>query len=401
MPIDNLDGGAELLRAVDNFRDCCLSRPHLYRTSTLQLHVTMAPGSTQDGLSALVDLASSTQHLITQLLTALSPTNAHDATTPPSANAPNPLHVLRDSATLLKAHTTKLSLLLINKPFTPSAVAKIIKDVASTCLPAMTSAVDICLPDTWSVLLRQEAQARVRVVMREMQAFLNEVTDLAQAEQGPNQSKQKQSTQARTRDSLTSTGVVWDACDAVIALEVLGIGGLAVKKAEQYRDMIKDAIEELKEWAEGDDDDDDDDDYAASDDESDSIDNLFAAANKLPADRADLRAQLDTSLDKLKKIGMLYTALAKRRLKPFTSAVAASTPNIKVLDELLDKLKQLPEQVDDLASAFYDLDTEQIATQLSACLETARTAAALVKQDWNGKEDEFTAWCAKWNQAMQ
>lgn len=358
--------------------------------------------SKQSDIRALVDLVSSQQTLLGQFLSTLSP-SSNDAVSlaqlPP--NPPNPLHVLRDSATLLKAHTTKLSLLLINKPFTATAVQKVLRDVSGTCIPAMMSAVQICQPDVWGSFLHAQVVARVRTVLRETDVCYNEVNQIAHDElQVLTKTKAKPNpNQEKGRDSLISTGVVWGACDKLIELESAGIGALAVRKAEEWRDMIKDAIQELKEWEEDADDEDDDDDYEDSD--KDSVEDMFSASNSLPKDRDDLKKQLATANDKLKKMGMLYAALIKRRLSTFTPAVSAIKANIHTLDKLLDTLKELPETVDDLASAFYDLDSDEVEQVMQKSITQARQAVELVKLSWAGKEDEFTTWANKWLDIMK
>lgn len=352
--------------------------------------------STASDDQGLVDLANSTRHLIDQFLSALS----HPAPLPNTiANLPNPLHVLRDAAKLLKAQTTKISLLLLNKPYTPSAVAKVLRDITTTCLPAMMSAVEICEPHIWGGLLHKEVQSRVAFVMREMQVCVQDILDIAaEARDGKKDA-------ANGRDRLTSTGVVWQACDAVMELESLGLGGVAVEKAEEYRDTIKDALEELKEWSEDEEDDEDEDkDGTSSGDEDDahSIEDLFTAANKMPKDKPELRAVLDDALDKLKKIGFLFTALIKRRLKTFNPTVAGIQANVKALDKLFVSLRRLPPRIDELASAFYDLDEVQARKILTTCIQDCRNAITCVKKNWNdGKEDEFSAWSDKWLDAVK
>lgn len=356
----------------------------------------------------LIDFTNTQRTLVAQYLASLAPNASTDSSTQLPPNPPNPLHVLRDSATLLKAHTTKLALLLINKPFTPTAVTAVLRDATQTCLPAMMSAVELCRPDIWGVFLHHHVVAKVRTVMREMLSFLDEVLDVAREEDSSNHSK----------DTLASTGVLWDACDALIQLEKTGIAGLAVLKAQELRDTINDAIQELKEWEEGDgdeddddseDDNDDDDDDADSTtsspqhsrDDQDEFDDIFSAANSLPKNRPDLKQRLNTSADKLKKIQFLYAAITKRRLKTFTPEVASKKVNILTLDKLMHLLKELPESVDDLANAFYELDAQQIDAILATCVENACSAADLLKTDWNGKDDEFTAWVTKWTAVVK
>lgn len=244
--------------------------------------------------------------------------------------------------------------------------------------------------------------------MREFDVCLAEVEQIA-TEELHTSGKTKAKAQANDdngRDSLTSTGVIWQACDAIIALETFGLSGIAVRSLDESRDMIKDAIEELKEWEEGDgeDDDEDEDGPAGSDDEfeeNDSVEDMFSAANSLPRNRPDLKKQLNTATDKLRKIVMLYAALSKRRLKTFTPAVATTKKNIAVLDDLLKIVNELPTTVDDLASAFYELDGEEVEQITTKCVSSATKAAALVKLDWNGREDEFTTWSSRWIEVMK
>lgn len=358
---------------------------------------------------ALDDLIASTQALLTQFTTSLSNSNSinnneNAPTTPPSApiaNPPNPLRVFADASTLLKAHVTKLSLLTINAPFTPSAVTKVLRDLASTCLPALISAVQICQQQeraTWGALLGREAALRARRVFVEMQTLLREVQSVAAGA----------STGAGgNRDSLSATGVVWEACDALAELEGLGVAGLAVRKAEEWRDTIRDAIEELQEWAEGEDlesegrDDDallDSGDEGVGGDEEGSLDEMFNAANSLPADRPELKVLVGRAVEKLKKVEILYRALGKRRLKAFKSVEAADgrRSGVEYLDEIVANLKALPDKVDDLASTFYDLDEEAVEEALADCVDKARETAKLARLDYDGKEDEFSKWSEKW-----
>lgn len=273
------------------------------------------------------------------------------------------------------------------------------------------SAVDICQPQVWGVFLKQQVIARVRSVLREMDVCYDEVRKITNEELEAQGKKAAKAAKGEGRDSLVSTGLVWEACDKIIELENQGIGGLAVKRAEEWRDMIKDAIEELKEWEEGDgdeeEDEDDDDDEAGSDDDQnenkdkDDFEDMFSAANALPKNRPDLKERLATADDKLKKISMLYAALSKRRLKTFTPAISSFQKNTIALDALLAALKELPETVDDLASAFYDLETEEVDQAMSKTIDLARKAAESVKLNWEGKEDEYTAWATKWLDVMK
>ena len=377
------------------------------RFSSIDQHVnakftTTAMAMSNTDRSVLTDLISSTLALLKQFSHSLTPasnTNIHDAAKP-SENPPDPLRVLGDSAKLLKAHTTKLSLLAINKPFTPSAITKVLKELVGTCLPGMMSAVQICEQDRarYGALLSKEAQLRVRRVFMELEMLLNELSSIAAGSSGESR-----------RDSLSSTGVVWESCDALIELEHLGLGGLALQKVEQYQETIKDALKELQEWAAGDDPDseghdallDSDDEGVAGD--HDSLEDIFNAANSMPKDRPELKALLDGADGKLKKVVMLYAALTKRRIKTFETQVQADTvemSRITRLDQLMLHLKRIPHQIDELAGCFYDLDENAVQESLQKCLVEAKAADHAMEVNWAGEEDEFTVWLRKWNAAI-
>lgn len=240
--------------------------------------------------------------------------------------------------------------------------------------------------------MTREASVRVTRTFRELENLLAELKSIADGNSAP----------AR-RDSLSSTGVVWESCDALIELEKLGMAGLAVRKAEQYRDSIKDAIEELQEWREGSDPDNEgqdellDGDDEGVDGDADSLDVIFNAANSMPKDRPELKKLVEDAEGKLKKVVILYTALGKRRLKTFKTM---DEFNIAVLDKVLDHLKTVQSGVDDLAGSFYDLDQQGAVKGLQNCVDEAKSACAIARLSWEGKEDEFTTWSEKWKAAI-
>jgi hypothetical protein len=351
-------------------------------------------GSKQEDTVALGRTIASAQALLSQFTSASS---ADSATAQPIPSPPNALHVVRDSATLLKAHVTKIALLATNKPFTPSAITKVLRELSGTCLPAMMSAVQICEQekDTWGTTMGVEIRARVKRAFREVEVLLAEVQSIADGN----------GSVAGGRNSLSATGVVWEACDALVELEKMGIAGLAVKKVEQYRDTIKDAIEELQEWREGDDLDSEgrgdallDSDDEGVDGDNDSIEDIFNAANSMPKDRPTLRELVQDAEGRLKKIVLLYTAIIKRRLKTFVSL--GEDHNAHRLDELLLHLTTVPDLIDELAGAFYDLDEKQAKSRLERCIAEARSAGDVAALSWKQGEDEFTAWHKKWTEAV-
>jgi hypothetical protein len=265
----------------------------------------------------------------------------------------------------------------------------------------MMSAVQICEQEkaVWSSMLSKEVQARVRRVFKELENLLEEVRSIAAGND----------TGVR-RDSLSSTGIVWESCDALVELEQLGLPGLAAQKAQQYRETIKDAIEELREWAEGDDLDSEgridgllDSDDEGVDGDKDSIEDIFNAANSMPKDRPELKALVEAADGNLKKIVILYQALGKRRIQIFKHNQDSTEENFEAvsrLDELMLHLRRMPFQVDELASNFYDLDDDAANQTLTRCTDEAKAACTVMDLDWSGKEDGFSEWLNKWISAV-
>ncbi|KAJ5024688.1 hypothetical protein PSV08DRAFT_337098 [Bipolaris maydis] len=274
--------------------------------------------------------------------------------------------------------------------------------------------------------MRAEMRAQVKGLLASWNEVLSIVLSIAQ-KQGTKQGASV--TEAEKQQVLSATGMVWDACDGVEKLCKDGVVGLVVKKAQELRAVLLDAIEELKEWgedvADDEEDDDDDDDKAENSDQDD----VFATENKLGKDDKELKALLDKSLKKLKMMGILYQALVKRRLKTYPASSilepsnnatatnktkskaitekgegqgegeATQSPSVK-LNELMGVLKRIPETVDDIAAAFYDLDADEAQEMLDRCCGEAKTAVNLVRTSWSGQDDEFTAWSEKWVAAL-
>jgi transcription elongation factor Elf1 len=199
---------------------------------------------------------------------------------------------------------------------------------------------------------------------------------------------------------LASTGKVWEACDALVQLDVLGVGGIIAQKVQQYQDTLKDAMEELKEW--GEDVDDQDEGFVGSgddEDDKDSIEELFGGS-RLPAHRKDLKKLLEESLKKLKLVDMLFQALMKRRVKPFSSITMPSSDIFERLDSLCVKLKMIPEVVDELASTFYDFEAERAKVNLERIIEVAQELAREMRLSWTNAEDEFSKWLFRWEETV-
>lgn len=215
------------------------------------------------------------------------------------------------------------------------------------------------------------------------------------------------STREKSKEkTLASTGLIWGACDSLLSLEEMGVVGLTLAKVEEFRGLLVDAIEELKEW--GEDEEDLDEGFGGSEEDGgdgDSIEDMFCAANRLPAHRNDLRALLDEALRQLKLVDMLFKAMAKRRIKTFSHKILqledeSARTQVKTLDDVVILLKSIPESVDDLANAFYELDADEVTSILSKITADAKSAATTVTKSWTNTDDEFTSWRTKFEEAL-
>jgi Grap2 and cyclin-D-interacting len=336
-------------------------------------------------------------------MSTLGPSNPEPTQAPADA-PPNPLHVVRDAALLIKAQTTKLGLLLITPPFTPSAVTKVLQACEAEALLGMMGAWEILISQKkyWSGTVVEEVRTEVLDVVRAFQDLLEKVENLAEV------GGKKEEQQKRKEGILAATGLVWESCDRLVGMAKGGVVSILVKKVEAWRAQLKDAIEELKEWGEEADDDEDDfeDDSAGSG--GDSFQDMFSA-KKLPKNRTDIRALLEESLKSLRLVSTLYQAVLKRRIKPlpFTPPPFSDSKKGELAEEQGNKvdttcetLKRLPDKVDDLAGVLYELDKDGAESILRSIQQDAEHVATDMKLSWEAKEDEFTTWVAKWKEAM-
>lgn len=348
----------------------------------------------------------SVSSLITQLLAAVT------VETPPKENNKssevNAIALANDAATLMKAHSTKLSLLIINAPFTPTAISTVLREVSSGPLPALATSVELCDSMIYTNAMRLELQWRVK---RVLEGFLALVGDIPLDGDVLNKERKNETMAGMGKASLASTGRLWEACDRVMELKKIGIGGLMIRKAEQYRDTVKDALKELQEWSEETSDDEEQGDdlhEEAIENENcnlsqDAIDSMFQDQRHIPANDVNkVRERLECTCRRLRLITLLYQAIVKRRLRtlPVLSPTSAPSDIISRLDTLIPLLSHIPDSVDELASAFYSLDDHGINTQMAECFSKASAAAELLDTSWEGNKDEFSAWNEKFQKTM-
>ncbi|KAI1276957.1 hypothetical protein F5Y07DRAFT_118197 [Xylaria sp. FL0933] len=365
-----------------------------------------------DSLESLKVVVQSATSLISQLENSLHAVAINKAVPDSSSRVPAPgsidaLSLAHDSASLIKAHTTKLSLLIINEPFTPSAIAKVLRELVAGPIPATASAVELCTAHTYTAIVRQDLAWRCYRVLKELRGLVEAIPL-----DGKILPADRKNGVKGDKGSMATTGVIWAACDDVVLLKKLGIAGLLVKKAEEYKETLQDVLEELKEWSEEVEEEDDEEDDGGDGAEdvqhiTDELQNTHVSAQqmiddlmtsqRIPRNDPDrIRERLDSCLKRLRLTTLLYSALIQRRIKTLPSLpTEQATPIAQRLDEVYPLLKSLPHRFGEVACAFYELDTGAIDRAMDSCFFDAFAAAEMLKTPWNGTADRFTEWADK------
>ncbi|KAF5024362.1 hypothetical protein F66182_3549 [Fusarium sp. NRRL 66182] len=358
----------------------------------------MAPNDSEarKALNTLLDTASS---LIQQLQFTVTEIHRNPSSSSTlDAKDIDALSLARDTSSLIRAHATKISLLIINEPFTPSAIATVVRELVQGPLPGLATAAQACEARLYTVIVRKELAYRTQKVLAELSKLLQRVPRDGQVLSGMGKDG--------GTGSLALTGMLWSACDEVTNLANMGVGGFFVKKAQEWRDTLKDVMEELKEWGDEEDDQDDQDDQDQVDHLADQfsdaslskqemLDDLMNSSSAIPRSDPDkIRPRLDSTLRRLRMVVLLYQAISKRRFKTLPKDTAKGDMPSK-LDTTASVLEELPDKFGDLAGAFYELDAQEIDRLMDDCFERAVGVSELLKTGWEGERDEFTEWTDK------
>ncbi|KAM0265390.1 hypothetical protein ACHAQJ_000232 [Trichoderma viride] len=383
----------------------------------------MAPAPDAAALQSLETLIQTAGTLLKQLQDVLGEirNNPDAASTPATSSASttslDALALARDSATLIRAHATKVSLLIINQPFTPSAVSSVVRELVTGPIPGLAASVQACDPNAYTLVFRRELAWRCQRVLSGLAELLQKIP-----KDGKILAKEREGFSAAGKGSIASTGVLWSSCDSVVSLANGSVGGFFVHKMNEWKDTLNDIMEEMKEWGdeEADDDDDDDED---DDDEADNInhladqvasthistqnmiDDLMNSHQSIPAADPDrIRPRLESSLRRLRLVILLYQAVTKRRMKKlpsFPQSEAGSTKTPERLDELATLLQKLPDSFGDLACAFYELRPREIDDAMDQCFLDAFAVSELLSESWDGSRDVFTEWTDKFQKEIK
>lgn len=335
---------------------------------------------------------------------------------PLDSSSPNALALFSDAGAVLKAQTTKLSLLVLNKPFSPKEITFILKALCNECIPALVSACQICPRISYTNFLHRIIRSSVGSSFKQYLGILDEIpVDKASVEL------------IQRQKTLNSTGMIWESLDFMTKIGNGGITAVAAGKIDSYASLLQDAIEELEEWETGE------------------VENNNIIEKKLPPERQEVQAiyrkagkaagvvlnenlgmknlskmegnpfdlpkAADVSIQPttkkvikaLKLVGLLYPPILKRRVRRFPEIDATTKQQAfptkdqtENFDYMLLECQSWTDIADHIAEALYLHDEDDVERILKGLKGSARKCIGHVRMSWDGKEDEFTAWVDKW-----
>lgn len=278
----------------------------------------------------------------------------------------SPLALLSASTASLKAQSTRLSLLTLTPPFTPSAVSKILSALNSSVLPSLLTAALLIVNEDrkYTASFSAEVRSFVKAILRDLHTLISCVE-----ERSRHADPKEQPGEQQKHNVTEAVGRVWESCDGLVALADGGIGAFIVKKAEMWLGLIKDAVEELKEW----------------DPEEDGVDGLFgedALQNNHAGDEAE---EVSTGAEIAKasvmrvltRVPQSLHVVVKQRLRKWrwespssrdsfdgkaseTGGTSSSDHDYQLLqdqhvtaDHVLRGMREVSETVDEMAEALY------------------------------------------------
>jgi hypothetical protein len=369
-----------------------------------------------DKLSRLLTTALALSEQFQAALISAAPAQADD-----SANQPQPLKLLSDSSKTLKAQVTKLSLLAISTPFTHSALSTVLTAVNDSVMPALVTAALLVTPVACTKTFADETKLLARTALKELSFLLKEVEKIAKNKNSANEARRNEEISKAEKDAVTSqTGRVWDACDSVLDLATKGVVGHVVRRVEEWRDLVKDAISELEEWDPEDDDDDLDDALFGHDDngEEEEEEEEEEKAGEGDTKQRDeetmvaLRRQKKETLRLFKPIAQIYPAIISNRLRKggLTVSIGIRT-HVPKLESLISDLQTIPSHVDEAAGSLYEENVVNSILHLKKAKTSAERAMKLVALPWEvttnapgqqaqAQEDKFTTWSRTWLKVM-
>lgn len=302
--------------------------------------------------SSLPTALNTTLALVGQLSASLENDNTSTSVSEPCSTSESlaQLPLLSAAAKSLKAQVTKLSLLAITPPFTPSATVDILSVINHSILPALITAALLMKAEKFTDQFRREAFLLTKMTLRELEGLVKLLE-----RRNDREVRSVEVDVAEEKENVTeATGRVWDGCDALVRHADEGVTGFVVKQAGQYLALVKDAVEELEEWEPGE----DEDGYGGliESDEDDSQNLTDGQADK--ESTAELASCRVKALAVLRRIPMSLHAVIKNRLQR-TLPADLGNQDVKKLETILEQYKLISSAIDDAAGTLYEGDIER------------------------------------------
>lgn len=218
----------------------------------------------------------------------------------------------------------------------------------------------------------------VRTILRELNALIEAVKLRSTSDPSKNVSDKEKA-------AITGlTGRLWEACDDAAGFANKGLVGFIVKKADQYKLLVQDAIKELEEWDPSLDEDEDAFGDLLSDDEEDAKEN---SNNSEPKAVAEVQEQKQRSLKILNRIPQCIHVIIKNRLQKGMPS-APSDLELRNLEKLQDRLQSISETVDEIVGALYESAVDQADEHSRNAKALTLDAVKLVLEPWSVGEEK-------------
>jgi Grap2 and cyclin-D-interacting len=338
----------------------------------------------------LTTVLSTTLSLLDRCTHAL--TSVPPGGTAPPPNSPSPIPLLSTSAKTLRAQTTKVSLLIITPPFTASAICSILSSLNDAILPNLLTATLLLSPSNSTKAYSAEAICVTKATLRDLKGLAHLVE--ARSKDG----KPKAEPSPQQKSAITeATGKIWEDCDELNELAEKGIAGFVAKKAEQYLELIRDAIKEIEEWDPDDDDSDDEnnstnggDEFSGKDCDTTAYSNSKTTNDTHVAKSQDIAQTRSSSLTILLRIPQSLQVVIHQRLKKGLPP-SPTTRHRHILDNVLTKLEQTSTCIDDVAERLYTHDALGAILTAEKARATAIEIVEAVLQPWDRDQSGFTS----------
>lgn len=314
-----------------------------------------------------------------------------------NSDSPSPLLLLGAAAAALRAQVTKLSLLGITSPFTPSALTTCLLPLNESVLTSLVSAALLTTPENFTSAFSSECRVSASAATRELQGLLRLIQERGQTK------NYKSEVSDREKKSFTeATGRIWDACDKLKILANDGLPGYIVRKSQQWLELMKDAVKELEEWDPEEEIDDED---FFGEELSDDDDAVTGSDKKDEQnDRAAISAGVkDQALKVLSRIPQSIHVVIKQRLEKASPSQNSSLDERSHLGTTLTQIRRISELIDESAEGMY-------LGNLELCLKKAGEARAITIQvvesvlpvnvDVETKEDKYIKRALEWIQQV-